>query len=387
MSDIRKRAACVAVLALALAACGVDTKTGSNGTGLTPPSPEPTVVAGALVGVEPFATGNLTYETTITQVRQDATAGAGTAGLRLGMFFEASGNTTGSALPQLTDASVQSAVRGPVASVDVPGGRFRVASLVFNVDANTIWDGIAGLAGLAAGQTVEVHGLPVIEARAMVATRVTLVAPPADGRITIAARIDQSTAAGFVLAGLSVAAPVSVSASPVSLAGNRARVTGTLVESAGAIVPDRIELLPEYPAPAGGRVELEGIVLSVDNTGGFRLRTPARDIDVTTIPAGPAIIAPGVRARVLGRANGPNAMVPQFVGVVAPGQPIAYRVTGVVSEFVSLAQLRVRGEPVNLTAAAIQGGTAADIANGKRLTVTGTAGPGALRVTEVTVLP
>lgn len=387
MSDIRKRAACVAVLALALAACGVDTKTGSNGTGLTPPSPEPTVVAGALVGVEPFATGNLTYETTITQVRQDATAGAGTAGLRLGMFFEAAGNTTGSALPQLTDASVQSAVRGPVASVDVPGGRFRVASLVFNVDANTIWDGIAGLAGLAAGQSVEVHGLPVIEARAVVATRVTLVAPPADGRITIAARIDQSTAAGFVLAGLSVAAPVSVSASPVSLAGSRARVTGALVESANAIVPDHIELLPEYPAASGARVELEGIVLSVDNTGGFRLRTPARDIDVTTIPAGPAIIAPGVRARVLGRANGPNAVVPQFVGVVAPGQPIAYRVTGPVSEFVSLAQLRVRGEPVDLTAAAIQGGTAADIVNGKRLTVTGTAGPGALRVTEVTVLP
>jgi hypothetical protein len=49
--------------------------------------------------------------------------------------------------------------------------------------------------------------------------------------------------------------------------------------------------------------------------------------------------------------------------------------------------LRVRGEPVDLTTAVIRGGNASDIANGRRLSIVGTAGPGSLRVSEATLLP
>ena len=40
MTEFRLRATLVA-LALAIAGCGADTKTGSNGTGITPPAIEP----------------------------------------------------------------------------------------------------------------------------------------------------------------------------------------------------------------------------------------------------------------------------------------------------------------------------------------------------------
>jgi hypothetical protein len=173
----------------------------------------------------------------------------------------------------------------------------------------------------------------------------------------------------------------------VQLTGARARVTGKLTASATAISPDHIEILPEYPPVAGTRVEMEGIVLSVESAGGFRVRTPARDFAVTTIPAGTPLVGIGTRVRLIGRASSPGTIEPQFVSVVAPGEAIAYRVSGTVSDFASLASLRVRGEPVDLTTAAITGGNPSDIANGKRLTVTGTAGPGALRVTQATLLP
>lgn len=386
MIDFRTRAA-FAALALALAGCGAETKTGSNGTGITPPAIEPSIVAGTLTGTDPLAAGNLTYDTPDTAVQLDTTANAGTANLRLGMFLEAAGSGSGVAPTRLVQASVQSAVRGPVTALDVAGGRFTVASLVFVVDNNTLYDGVAGHGRLAIGDTVEVFGLPVIEARVMLATRVTKVVPAPDGRFTIAARIEQSSAIGFVLAGLSVAAPVSVSASPVPLAGSRARVTGKLNAAASAISPDHIDLLPEYPPSAGTRTEIEGIVIAVESAGGFRVRTPARDFLVTAIPAGTPLIGAGTRVRLIGRAVSPDRIEPQFVGVIAPGESIVYRVTGAVSEFASLASMRVRGEPVDLTTAVITGGSPADIANGKRLSLSGTAGPGALRVTEAAILP
>jgi hypothetical protein len=137
-------------------------------------------------------------------------------------------------------------------------------------------------------------------------------------------------------------------------------------------------------APAvGTRVEVEGVVLDVNASGSFVLRTPARDYDVAAGAAASAPVTRGSRVRVVATAGGASSLVPAAVTVIVG--PITYRVTGVVSEFSSLAQLRVRGEPVDLGTATIRGGSASEIGNGRRLTVVGTAGPGALRATEATL--
>jgi hypothetical protein len=376
-----------AILAIALlSSCGVETKTGSNGTGSVPTTPpEPTVVAGTLVGVDPFAIGSVPLETGAAAFRQDETANAGSGGLRLGMNFEAAGaviGTFGTAPVGVRDAGTQSAVRGPVASVDALSNRFNVATLTFTVDANTIYDGVNDLAALAPGAYVEVSGLPLADLRTILATRITRTPSPADGRISLAARIETLANGGFTIAGLFVPA-ASITVPP---AGSRARVSGTLNVQASAISGEQIVFLPDFTPSVNTHVELEGIALNVDAAGGFRLRTPARDYEVAAGSAGPVPVTSGSRVRVIATAASALSLVPQSVTVIAPGQ-LTYRVTGPVSEFASLASLRVRGEPVDLTTAVIRGGSASDIGNGRRLGIVGVAGPGVLRVSEATILP
>jgi hypothetical protein len=79
---------------------------------------------------------------------------------------------------------------------------------------------------------------------------------------------------------------------------------------------------------------------------------------------------------VIATAASRDSLVAESVTVIAPGQ-VTYRVTGTVSDLVSLASLRVRGEPVDLSTAVVSGGAPADIRNGRRISVTGIAGPGA----------
>jgi hypothetical protein len=322
-----------AIVAVALLAACAESKTGSTGTGSVPAEPQEALVAGTLVGAEPFSVGEAEIGIGTAPIRKDDDADAGAGALRLGMNFEGAGTVRGAlgAVPVvLREGNAQSAVRGPVASVNAAANRFDVATLTFVVDANTLYDGVAGIAGIAPGTYVEVAGLPLAEPRMLLATRVTQVAP-FNGGTTIWVR---STA---------------------------------------------------FAPAAGTRVELEGIAMNVAASGGFTLRTFARDYEVAPGAMAPVPVTSGARVRVVAIAAGPSSLTPDSATVIA-GQ-IAYRVTGAVSDFTSLAALRVRGEPVDLTTAVIRGGNAAQIANGRRLAIVGTAGAGALRVSEATLLP
>jgi hypothetical protein len=380
------RHALAAILALALAACGADTKTGSNGTGLNPQS-EPAVFAGALTDVEPFAAGGTALDLAVAAVRVDAQPAAGTAGLRLGMPIEGNGGYNGGIAPSVavTEASAQETARGTVTAVDAARGAFSVATLTFLVDANTLYDGVAGFAALAPGQPVAVWALPTADLRTQRATRIAAAPGLAPGRLTVSVRVESTNAGTFQLAGLTVTFP-AFSPSPPAFVG-RARVTGTLNAAAGTLTDDEVIFLPDFPPAAGTRAEIEGTVLSPTATGGFVLRTAARDYTIETVPGAPVAPSPGDRVRVTSLANSATVLRATSVALVNPATPQAYRVTGTVSGFVSLANLRVRGEPVDLSTAIFSGGTAADVANGRRLSLVGTAGPGALRVTTATILP
>jgi hypothetical protein len=319
-----------AILAIALLVACTETKTGSNGTGSVPTERVQSLVAGTLVGAEPFTVGVAEIDAGNASIGKDEDANAGAAALRLGMNIEGAGTVAGSfgTVPVvLREASAQSAARGPVSSVDAAANRFTLATLTFIVDTNTLYDGVAGIPAIAPGSHVEVSGLPLADPTTLLATRVTQV-PPGNA-ISSSSRLD---------------APV-----------------------------------------AGTRVELEGIALNVAPSGGFLLRTPARDYDVAPGATASTPITSGARVRVVATATGPTSIAPTSATVIT-GQ-IVYRATGAVSEFSSLAAMRVRGEPVDLTTAVIRGGNASDIANGRRLAIVGTAGPGALRVSEVTLQP
>jgi hypothetical protein len=332
-SEDRAPLGLAAIVAIALLGACAESKTGSTGTGAVPTEKFESLVAGTLVSAEPFSAGVAEIEIGAAPIRKDDDANAGAGALRLGMNFEGAGTVTGAfgTVPLvLREGSAQYAVRGPIISVDAAANRFTVATLTVIVDGNTLYDSVAGVAALAPGSHVEVAGLPLADLRMVLATRVTQVAP-GNGGPSISPRSTQ------------------------------------------------------FAPAAGTRVELEGIALNVAASGGFLLRTPARDYDVAPGAAASAPVTSGARVRVVATATGPSPLASTSVTVIA-GQ-IVYRVTGAVSELSSLAALRVRGEPVDLTTAVIRGGNASDIANGRRLAIVGTAGPGALRVSEATLQP
>lgn len=376
------RLAALAAIAL-LAACAAETKTGSNGTGILPSTQTSFVTSGTLLGADPFSAGTTTLETATTVFRRDDLATMAGGALQLGMSFSALG-TQGSAgaTAVLQEANTQSAAAGPIDAVDGAGQRFRIATLTFVVDANTLYEGVAGFAALAPGVNVEVSGLPLADARTVLATRVARIATPLDGNVLVMGRIEAVSAQGLTVAGLTV--PVPNPAVPPAV-GTRARVSGLLDITRVAFSQGRAVILADYFPGATTRVEMEGIALDAAPAGGaFRLRTPARDYDVAASMTTVAVAA-GSRVRVIGTATSPASIAPESLVRIEPGA-LSYRVTGAVSGFESLAALRVRGEPVDLTTAVIRGGAASEIANGRRLMVVGVAGPGALRVSEATLL-
>lgn len=379
----------IAIVALALlAACGdVSTKTGSNGTGVVGPPTEPTAVAGTLLGAEPFTLGAAPLDASAASLLRDGTQASPEAALRLGMNLEAAGlspRAYASGPTVLREASVQGAARGPVSAIDAANGTFRIATLSFTIDASTLFDGVAGLAGLQAGDVVDVHGLPGADPLTHRATRLTRL-PGEDTRVSFTARVEEVSVSGLVLAGLSVATPGLAPAA--TLAGSRVRVTGALDASGTTLAADRIDVLPAHPPVAGALVEIEGIVTRLDGTGAFTLRTPGRDYDVAATPGAAIPASPGARVRVVGTATAANALAPSSLAVSRPDEAATYRLAGIVTEFASLSSLRVRGEPVDLASAIVTGGSAAQIANGRRVSLRGTAGPGYLRATEVALLP
>lgn len=374
----------LAFLAAALlAACGADTKTGSNGTGNTPYA-GPFLSAGTVVSIDPYRVeGGTSLQTGTAQFRVDEAADPGGAAIRLGMNLEAVGMATGLGSVDVSVAATQSAASGPVAALDAEGHRFTVASLAFVSDANTLYDGLAGFAALAPGMYVQVSGLPLADLHTLLATRITLMPAPADGRVSVAGRVEGFTAQGVSVAGLTIP-PAPLGASLPSV-GDRVRVTGAFDASTNAFSVEQAAILASYAPADGSVIEAEGIALDPSNgASSFRLRTPARDYLVTPAAGTAAQVAAGSRVRVLATAMAGTLVSASLTPVAGT---ISYAVSGTVSDFASLASLRVGGEPADLTMATIQGGSASDIANGRRLAIVGVAGPGALRVTQATLLP
>src|ERR1700741_3179198 len=82
---------CIAALFLALlAGCGVETKTGSTGTGIAPPPTQVTAtVSGPINGLGPLGIAGANLEDGATQVLLNTEARRAATELRLGMFTDA----------------------------------------------------------------------------------------------------------------------------------------------------------------------------------------------------------------------------------------------------------------------------------------------------------
>ena len=104
------------------------------------------------------------------------------------------------------------------------------------------------------------------------------------------------------------------------------------------------------------------------------------------IAAGAGMLTPGTRVQVRGRKLAGTVVAGEFRQIAASAR-IEYIVQGEVTDFISLANFKVRGEAISAATALFTGGTPAMLANGRQVRVKAVAGPGHLSATELTFLP
>ena len=125
---------------IALAGCGGDANTGSNGTGSVPLA---TVASGPVTTLGPMGIAGARLDEAGTQVLVNANAGRPGTDLRLGMIADAEGLVTPSeGRGSATTAVAQSVVKGPVTAVDAARRTLRVMGVAVRFDQNTLLDGI-----------------------------------------------------------------------------------------------------------------------------------------------------------------------------------------------------------------------------------------------------
>jgi hypothetical protein len=310
---LRTRRACtLASLAasLVLTACGgggdgggfASIGVGSGGTGVS--------VSGPIRGFGSVIVNGIRFDDSNASITlDDDNGGLRSTDLRLGMMVEIegtrdAGNLTGSA----TSITAHSYVQGPVAAVDAQTGQFTVLGVTVAVGAGTVFDGagVTGLASLAAGDTVEIHGIPDAAGR-LRATRIERKDPTSQIRLT--GTVQASDAAGFTVNGITIqTAPAALSDLPGGVTvGMLVRIKGTLANPAtnpNTIVASRVRRISLTPPLQEARtLEVEGVVTAFTSVSEFEVNGVKVRVAADAKREG-GVVVPGVRIEVEGAVAG-----------------------------------------------------------------------------------
>ncbi|MBL8516749.1 MAG: hypothetical protein JNM76_07240 [Betaproteobacteria bacterium] len=378
---------------LLLAGCGAETKTGSNGTGRAPDSPDPTVASGPLNGLGPLDIGGANLQESGTAVLINADFRTGTDDLRLGMTANANGSasiTSGSGTANGTVA--QSLVRAPVAMVDSASQTITVLGQNFRADQNTLFEGAESLAQIVVGDDVEAFGMTRPGAQFQ-ATRI-IVRRPATGRVELLGTLDSIMGGTAQVRGinvnvtnaqLSLTSPTGIATSTSSTlaAGTLARFIGTLNPATGAVTATSV-ISSLAPARAEGDVVfLEGFVVEPPASGRFRIAD--LEVDPGGVALFPGSVGVGTRLKVRGKMRG-GIMRAESAEIIAAASAIEYSLEGVISNYTTTSAFTVRGERIDASQAAFRVGSASNLANGLTVRVKGRSANGKLLAREVAFL-
>lgn len=390
-----RASALVAGLALLLlTACGVETKTGSNGTGRTPDAPDPTVASGPLNGLGPLEVGGASLQESGTSVLLNTTLRSGTADLRLGMTANANGTASiASGTGVASGAVAQSIVQAPASLVDAGAQNLTLLGLNFQTDQNTLFEGVESLAQVVVGDEVEAFGIARPGSRLYQATRI-IVRRPATGRVELLGTLESLTGGAAQVQGVSVnlanaqvnvTSPTGVTAAGISTlsSGALARVSGTLNPVTGTLTATSV-ISSLTPARAeGDAVFLEGIVREVPANG--RVRIADLEVDTSAVTLFPGSVTVGTRFKVRGHMRG-GVMRAEAAEVINPASNIEYSLEGQVSDYSTLSSFIVRGERIDASQAVFGNGSASNLGAGRTVRVKGRSANGKLLAREVVFL-
>jgi hypothetical protein len=379
-------AVCLGTLLAALTACGGGGGVGSGGTGQAMSAGSGTVTgfASVIVDGEEYEDDGVTPMTELTWGQLTATTA------RLGQFAEIGFDLDGSVL-RARSIRLDAAVAGPVDSVDAGAQSLQVLGQTVVVNTSsaagpvTVFAGVGGLSDLAAGDLVEVHGVPRWNAQTsrydVQAGRIEkLTAALPSYRVSGTVQDLQTGASGstFTLGGLTIdAGAASVLPSGQALEnGRRVIVWATAAPVGGALQAAGIRVIVREQGSSNAPSRLGGVV--------GRLDAAAKTFDVAgvTVTYDGAQVTPPVRpledgAYVLmrGRYADDGRFVADHVKLRRPTQDDddrEVRLEGAISDYTSDASFLVRGTEVDASGVNARPGCGSQpLANGRLVEVEG----------------
>ncbi len=138
------------------------------------------------------------------------------------------------------------------------------------------------------------------------------------------------------------------------------------------------QLQPWYNIPGtnGTPVNLAGIVTDFTSVSSFKLLGTSIDASAALVTGGPgSSVGNGVKVEVSGVMTGGvlRAATLKIRHIPGTGGPASFTLIGAVGGFASAANFRVQGQPVDASGSGVvfRNGTANNLANGTRVTITG----------------
>jgi len=370
--QLRRRQWLVAALA-ALGGCGGGVDSGGTGTGNAPP----TLAVGAISGFGSIIVNGVRYDDASAAIEDGDGRAITRDQLKLGMqaAVQASAITTSGGVSTATASTiaVRSELVGPIESIDRAAGLITALGQRIEVVPATVFDASLsmGLVALNVGDVIEVHGAFNAAASQIVASRIERSAAVAAyklrgvvGTLALAARTMTIGAAVIDWSGVAPADPATALApgSVVRVALATAPTSGTW--RATALSVGRPVLADR------DRVELEGRISSFTSITRFEVNGFVVDAAGATFPDGALGVVLGAKVEVEGSARG-GILLAQTVKLEDDSG--GYELHGTVESADANAQrFVVRGVTVSWSAATtFEGGTSADLQNGREVEVRG----------------
>lgn len=382
MNTFLKRAvAGLGACALALmAACGGG---GDSGTGS---SSNEAVYQGTIGGFGSVIVNGVRFDDSSAGITLDDNV-SHVGALKLGMRTEIKGSvsddgTAGSA----RSVSVDTSVRGAVASIDLVNNRFQIRGISVQTDDKTVYEGAANLAALKTGDWVEVHGSVDFTNRVVQATRVEVKAPEDIGRMVLFGKATAVATTRFTLGDLTVdysqARLIGFDAGVIP-EGAMVRVRSNTAPVGNVLQATVVKAVKAPRLTDGTPAAVEGRVQQFVSASDFLVSGTAVDATNAQFDNGTAAdLAEGKRVIVYGTLSN-GKVVAKKLRFFKKDQDGEVRLIGMVTDYVSVSSFKVRGVAVDASAAEFKDGDAAQLANGRLVEVKGQAEGSVVKATRV----
>jgi hypothetical protein len=362
---------------------------GSGGTGV---STADATGVGSVGGLGSIILNGVRYNTDAASFSLEDTTE-----LQIGMSVRIAGKID-SEFTAATAQQVASAaeLRGAVSAIDLAGGSFVVMGTTVTIDNATVWSGGNSLSDLVAASQVQVWGLPSAPG-SLRATRVELkpasVEPLVTGFVQNLDRLRQS----FKLGQLEVKYGGAVFSGGIDAAtfaeGAIVRVRGITAPIGGLFSAAKVQGWYAIPTQNTAAVQLAGVVANYNGLSDFKVLGTPVNASGALITGGLATsVGNGVKVELDGFMTNGVLVVKKLRirNVPGVGGPVDFTLIGAIGAYHSASDFKVQGRQVNAGGAGTEfaGGTIADLANGRRVSVVGdTVQDGVLIAKRVTFTP